>query len=329
MRNLSVVAVTLAFLAGVFVGFAANEWFTAKPREEYKEIRESGFRYTSPLLDCENAGGYFPDAELKPFRDKIETFLKNDESRKWGDEISVYFRDLKNGPSFLIGRSEEFYPASLLKVPEMISVLKRAEADPALLKKKIVYNNPDLASVQNTDVVDKLIFGRSYTVEDLLRRMIAYSDNVSSLLLDGAINPSDYRKTYDDLGIPDPYYLEDQRGYMLSADLYSSFFSILYNASYLNREMSEKALEYLSETDYKTGLVAGVPPGTVVSHKFGLRKKDGIKQLHDCGIIYYPHHPYLLCVMTSGSTPEYLDNTIAEISRFVYGEIDRQHRGQQ
>jgi beta-lactamase class A len=328
MRNLSFVAVTLAFCAGVFVGLAANKGFSTKPREEPRQMRESGFGYTSPLLDCKTVGDYFPDAELKPFRDKLETFLKNDESRKWGDEISLYFRDLKNGPSFVIGRSEKFFPASLLKVPEMISVLKKAETDPSLLKRKIAYSDPELPLVQNTDVADKLVLGRSYTVGDLVRRMIVYSDNVSSILLEDMMNPADYRKTYDDLGIPDPYYLKDQGDYMISVDLYSSFFSILYNASYLNKEMSEKALAYLSETDYKRGLVAGVPPGVVVSHKFGLRKKNGIKQLHDCGIIYYPNHPYLLCVMTAGRVPEYLDNTIADVSRFVYEEIDRQYHRQ-
>jgi beta-lactamase class A len=328
MRILSVAAVTLVFFAGVFVGFATNKWFSTKPREEHGEIRESGFSYTSPLLDCKNGDDYFPAIELKPFRRKLAEFLRNDESRKWGDEISLYFRDLKNGASFDIGRSEEFYPASLLKVPEMISILKKAETDPALLKRKIVYSDPELASAQNTDVSDKLILDKSYTVEDLVKRMIVYSDNVSSILLEEVMNPADYRKTYDDLGIPDPYYLKDQGDYMISADEYSFFFGILYNATYLNKEMSEKALIYLSETDYKKGLVAGVPPGVVVSHKFGLRKKNGIKQLHDCGIIYYPNHPYLLCVMTAGRVPEYFDNTIADVSRFVYEEVDRQYRRQ-
>jgi beta-lactamase class A len=156
--------------------------------------------------------------------------------------------------------------------------------------------------------------------------MIEYSDNVSSLILEESVNPRDLRKTYDELGVPDPYYLNDQSGYMISTELYSSFFRILFNASYLSRENSEKALGYLSKTDYNKGLVAGVPPKITVAHKFGLRKINGIKQLHDCGIVYYPEHPYLLCVMTSGPVPEYLDATIAEISGFIYEEIDRQHR---
>ena len=245
--------------------------------------------------------------------------------KKWGNEVSVYFRELNDGQAFTIGRTEQFYPASLLKVPQMMSILKKAEADPALLKKKIAYNRPELKSHQNTDVAKKLVFGRSYTVEELMERMIKYSDNVSSWLLDDALNPRDLRRVYDDLGIPNPADYAEQ-DYVLSTETYSSFFRILFNASYLRKASSEKALEYLSNADYTKGLVAGVPLGTTVAHKFGVRKVKGIKQLHDCGIVYYPGHPYLLCIMTSGPVPEYLETTIGDISRFIYEEIDHRHR---
>jgi len=316
----------LALLAGLSVGFMLRGLIPEKSKPHVFEIRQGGWKYINPLLDCEQAQNLLSDPELKPMRDHVEKFIRENLKQRWGDEVSVYFRELNDGLAFIIGKDSQFYPASLLKVPEMISVLKKAETNPQILTKRIAYNNPDLKSYQNTDVADKLLFGRSYTIEDLLKRTIDYSDNVSSILLEEAVSKIDRRKTYDDLGIPDPYYLNDESGYMLSAELYSSFYRILFNASYLNREMSEKALEYLANTDYKRGLVTGVPPIIKVAHKFGLRKINGIKQLHDCGIVYYPDHPYLLCVMTSGPVPEYLDTTIAEISGFIYQEIDRQHR---
>ena len=316
----------LTLLAGFSVGFMLRGFIPEKSKPQVVEIRQRGWNYINPLLECEQATNLLSDSELKPMRDHVEKFIRENVKKRWGDEISVYYRELNDGHAFNIGKDTQFYPASLLKVPEMISVLKKAETDPQILTKRIAYKNPDLKSIQNTDVADKLLFGRSYTVEDLLIRMIDYSDNVSSLLLEEAISKIDLRKAYDDLGIPDPYYLNDESGYMLSAELYSSFFRVLFNASYLSREMSEKALKYLTKTDYKKGLVAGVPPNIAVAHKFGLRKIKGIKQLHDCGIVYYPGHPYLLCVMTSGPIPEYLDTTIAEISGFIFEEIYHQHR---
>jgi hypothetical protein len=47
-------------------------------------------------------------------------------------------------------------------------------------------------------------------------------------------------------------------------------------------------------------------------------------QLHDCGIVYYPHKPYLLCVMTRGKSSDDNSKMIAEISKLVYREVDTQ-----
>ncbi len=316
----------LAVLLGFSLGFLFRGHILKETRPRAIEIRQRGWNYINPLLECEQAQNAMEDNELKPFEEKVEDFVTGELHKKWGDQVSVYFRELNNGLAFTIGKTEFYYPASLLKVPEMIAILKEASERPGLLSKKIVYNNLRLKSAQNTDVVDRLVFGRSYTIEELLRRMIEYSDNVSLLLLEHAITPPVIRKVYDDLGILAPQSLDDQSTYMISSELYSSFFRILYNASYLNKEMSEKALEYLSKTTFNYGIVAGVPPDTKVAHKFGIRHTPtGIKYLHDCGIVYYPNHPYLLCVMTSGPLPEYLDHTIADISHFIYKEIDRQH----
>jgi beta-lactamase class A len=319
-------ALGLTLLAGFFIGFLLRGLILEKPLNKVHEIREGGWKYVNPLLECEQAENVIEDTELMPFKKRVDKFIQDNLRKKWGDEVSVYFRELNDGLAFTIGKTEQFYPASLLKVPEMMSILKKAEAEPSFLQKKIAYNKPEMKSEQNTDVAEPLVFGRSYTVEEMIKRMIEYSDNISSLLLEDVLTPRDLRRVYEDLGIPDPYDLNDQSGYVLSTETYSSFFRILFNASYLRKTSSEKALEYLASTDYKKGLVAGVPPGTTVAHKFGLRKVNGIKQLHDCGIVYYPGHPYLLCIMTSGPVPEYLDTTIGEISRFIYEEIDHQHR---
>jgi hypothetical protein len=74
--------------------------------------------------------------------------------------------------------------------------------------------------------------------------------------------------------------------------------------------------------------VAGVPSGTVVAHKFGERvlPSKNVKQLHDCGIVYYPQFPYVLCVMTRGNDFVTLQQAIKGVSDIVYREFDRQRR---
>ena len=95
--------------------------------------------------------------------------------------------------------------------------------------------------------------------------------------------------------------------------------------------MSEKALELLSKSTFKEGLVSGTLDGVAVAHKFGERTnqlQDGTdlnKELHDCGIIYYPGDPYLLCVMTRGSDFPKLQSAISTVSHLAYGYINSQH----
>ena len=109
----------------------------------------------------------------------------------------------------------------------------------------------------------------------------------------------------------------------LSVKTYASIFRILYNISYLSDELSEKALSYLGHSDFEDGLVRNLPENIPIAHKFGERSiSDDNKQLHDCGIIYYPGNPYSLCIMTRGKNLEYLNDVIGAISQEVYQEVD-------
>jgi len=108
---------------------------------------------------------------------------------------------------------------------------------------------------------------------------------------------------------------------------YGHIFRVLYNASYLNRRLSERALEYFAKSDFHDGLEAGVPPGTTIAHKFGIYSIPGrtqTAQLHDCGVVYYPGRPYFLCVMTEGRDADTLAAVIRQISREVFLAVDAQ-----
>ena len=58
-----------------------------------------------------------------------------------------------------------------------------------------------------------------------------------------------------------------------------------------------------------------------VAHKFGERELPNADQLHDCGIVYVPKHPYLLCVMTRGDSLTNLTTVIAGLSEVVYNDV--------
>lgn len=325
------------FLIGVALGGAlvlafGDDWF-GKDTETSKnfEIREGGYKYINPLLECEVTPDKTKWKEIRPFKHKVQKLIDGRINSRKATHISVYFRDLNNGPYFGINENEEFSPASLLKLPILITYLKLAEANPQLLGRKIKNDKRhDTNRIENIRASKAIEKGKTYTVDELLYMMIVYSDNNANDLILGSIDARLFDAPFIDLGIEIPG-IRKQEDFM-SVKAYASFFRVLFNASYLSREMSEKALGYLTLVEFREGLVAGVPSNVAVAHKFGERRildldkkdKKDIKELHDCGIIYYPSHPYLLCVMTRGSDFENLIDNISDISRFVYGEIDQQ-----
>lgn len=290
------------------------------------EIRqgESGLVY--PLLDCADEEDY---SLIRPFQHKLENLVNT----KLGDQcshISVYYRDLNNGPWFGIAQDELFSAASLLKVPTMMAFFNSAKNNPDLLLTKIKFNlKIDENESLNIPSPIKLLQGESYTIDELIRDMIVYSDNNASTALQDYLPQEFFDKTFTDLGMKIPQVREAQD--MISIKEYASFFRILYNATYLGKLMSVKALKLLTEVKFKDGLVAGVPSNITVAHKYGERgifdkagKKIETLQFHECGIIYYPKRPYILAVMTRGKDLKYLISVVRDISKLVYEEIDAQ-----
>lgn len=245
-------------------------------------------------------------------------------------EVAVYFRDLERGPVFEINAELEFSPASLFKVPLMVAYLSLADSNPLLLQTELTYTGIEVESGQNYPPPNELQVGKTYTIQDLLFRLIAYSDNkayyILQRFLEKAYPGQDiFGDTFREMGIV----LDNHQGeWVISVRRYASVFRQLYNASYLSPERSQQALEMLRQTAFAQGLVAGVPATIPVAHKFGelslttAADSVEIKRLYDCGIVYFPGNPYLLCVMTRGFNFGDLEKVITQVSEMVYQEVE-------
>jgi hypothetical protein len=161
-------------------------------------------------------------------------------------------------------------------------------------------------------------------VSELLKKTISYSDNASFFALEHflAETPAGTNarlQTFKELGIMDP---KDRVDATLSVRGYSSLFTTLYNSSFLTKEYSQLLLRWLAESDYEKGLRAGIPAEIPIAHKFGIRTESNtVRQLHDCGIVYFPGNPYTLCIMTRGSELHNLERAIGKIARIVHEEV--------
>jgi beta-lactamase class A len=269
-------------------------------------VREQGGEYTyiNPLLYCRN----YEDSAFSlfaPLKRDLERITASSTHAGIIKSASVYIRDLTTGGWTGINEEEEYTPASLLKVPILIAYLKLTEKDPELLQDVVYYRQE---TGQKPPLVENptLISDRYYTVEELLRGMIVDSDNSATAILERGLDKAFLENVYLELGIPNPY--ENISSYRISTRTYALFFRVLYNATLLNREMSEKAFSMLAEVKFDKGLRAGTPAEVPLAHKYGyhILKRDPPSsiELSDCGIVYIPDRPYLLCIMARGGNPE-------------------------
>lgn len=293
----------------------------------------STYQYITPLLACDiGTENSFP--ELQPIKTSLQNVINQEVRDGNATNVSVYVRSLQSARWFEINGGQQYAPASLLKVFVMMAYYKADDdiGNGTELNRQLTFqgsSNP----VADTpgEIIPHLVNGQSYSVDALIRQMIIYSDNDAfNTLVDGFDKNtySAFQTIFSDLQIPSPVTQTEDAMNFMSVDQYAMAFRVLYSATYLSRDYSEKALALLSQAQYKDGLVAGVPNGTTVSHKFGVRQipaaqNNGVvgAELHDCGVVYYPGHPYLLCVMTRGTDFGKLQNVIQNVSENAHKQL--------
>ncbi len=282
------------------------------------EKHQGGGNFTNPLLECLGVEEEDSINQLNISPEELDDLVAETKKAHDVDLMSVYVRDLNNGPWVAVNQTENFIGGSLLKVPLLISYLKMAESDPKLLEKVIEYKEKKVDNNQYYQSLTELEVGKSYTVQQLLEYMVYYSDNNAAYLLTQNMGETNFDEVFRALGFGDP---DPNKPFPVNTITYTAFFRILFNASYLSKTSSEKALSMLSKTEFNRGIQAGIPKNIIASHKFGIRSDGDINQLHDCGIVYYPNHPYLLCVMSRGGTFDNMAKSIADVSKFVYEHV--------
>jgi len=318
-RLLKLSAVSLALVG---IGWIASDLYHRRGSlPASRRVGLGGYRFVSPLLDVEMPGGWAVNQEPIPFRHQVERFVEEQIESRTVRDMAVYYRDLIDGPWFGVHEDRTFNPASMMKVPVMIAWLKRAERDPRVLLEAMVFDEREFPPPpQEYPTERSLAAGGRYTVEQLLQFMIAFSDNKAMWLLFRGLDPAELDDVLDSM---DAANVPEQANNQVSAHGYSGFFRILFNAAYLGKDMSERALGLLALQRFPRGFAAGVPPGTIVATKFGeWSTGPGRIQLHEFGIVYHPAGPYILGVMTDGSDRDAQAGVLARVSALFY----RAHR---
>lgn len=333
MHRIRAIALGLALLlVGAAAGWFGHAWVpTPMYRGSVISDNNSGYSLIDPVLAFD-VGPQEAFPELNPIKQSLQNVISSEINTGQVQDVSIYFRLLKSSKWFDINPSDTYAPASLLKVFIMTSYYKENEDYPGVLDKQLVYQgSPTPADDDPGEVIPHLTNGKLYAVRDIIKQMIIYSDNDAfNTLVDNfdAHTLEAFNGIFTDLNIPSPETQSESDLQFMTVSSYATIFRVLFSATYLSQKDSETALALLADAQYKDGIVAGVPAGITVAHKFGVRSipasgnTPAASELHDCGIIYYPNHPYLLCVMTQGSNFAALQDDLQQLSKTAYKAID-------
>ncbi len=310
MRSLIGQTYTVILIVSVLINITLSMFLLRTPPQSSIVQSRELYSFLSPRIFIENQNDIF--LNFIPLRQQLNAYVSAQHT-----PISIYFEYLPSGVSIGINEKEEYVLASLLKIPvsmaayESIRVGKLSEQ--TLLTVRESQIDPHYGDLWQKGS------GYQLTLADAIRIMLTKSDNTAARVVFDSLPQGTVERIFDRLDIPK---ILDQDEPVITAKNYSSILKSLYFSSILSKEDSNKILRMLTQTDFTDRLVAGVTSGILVAHKIGVhtypKSQDSI--FTDCGIIYEPKRPYIVCVMMRG-TEEKAKTKIAEISKIIYAYV--------
>ncbi|HEY2796870.1 MAG TPA: serine hydrolase [Thermoanaerobaculia bacterium] len=132
-----------------------------------------------------------PSALEKPLAAKIAAFQ---------GEMGLFARNLDTGETIAVNADHRFPTASLIKVAVMAEVFRQIGAGKLRKDQTVVLRDADRAG-DETIPLNMLHDGTTLTVSDLLKFMIAYSDNTATNLLVGLVGTANVDELLDANGL--------------------------------------------------------------------------------------------------------------------------------
>ena len=304
------------FLAVAIVAIIGSLFAVYWGKDTIKSAKENPY----PLID---PGRRFIGQEnlIVDFEPLRESLLKLEKDPNY--QVGLYFEYLPTGSNIVVNRDLTLWPASLIKIPVAMAVMKKIERGQWKLGNELVLLDEDKDSDFGT--LYQQPTGTRLTIEKLLYESLVTSDNTAHFILLRNLEEKELADMYDHVGMDDflasAFKSSDDYENRMTARQYSRFFRSLYNATYLTPEYSQKFLEILTKNS-ETGLLrGGLPLEVKFAHKTGIRAAtEGVYA--DSGVIFLTGRPYLLTIMAQAKQgvieKEAADSLLGDISKQVY-----------
>ena len=234
-----------------------------------------------------------------------------------GAEVAVSVVDLADGREWHLRGDVVYHAASMMKVPVLIELFRRAERGGISLDEPVPLKNefPSLVdgspyTLKAADDSDDLVYtwvGTPVTWTQLAERMITHSSNLATNAVITRLGAEAITATAHALGASPRTVVrrgvEDQKAFdrginneMTTHDL-SGLFAALERGRVAGPDGTARMREILLAQFFNGGIPKGLPAGVRFAHKTGEIRAH----FHDGGIVYPPKGaPYVLVVFTRG-----------------------------
>lgn len=242
------------------------------------------FRQEYPLLDPMR---FFAEPRdllttVQPVREELRAIFE----KEWLDSTSLYFEYINTGANISINPDVRILPASLIKVPLAMAVMKKIERGDWELYNELIMMKED-RDAEWGDVYKHPI-GTPITVQNLIEEMLLHSDNTAYRILYRNLSLDEVRDVFISLGLDDFF---DQE-WKVTAKEYTRLIRSLYTANYLTPEHSQLLLDILSRTEYDDYLGQGIPDHVWFAHKIWENESKTV--ILDAGLVYIGNRVYLI-----------------------------------
>lgn len=296
--------IAVLFIFGLWVVF----YYIPEIAESRKLTLTNNFELLDPARDLYDKKNLIVD--VQPLRNELSAIGED-------KNISVYFEFLNTGANISINKDQNFFPASLLKLPLAMTAVKKIEKGDWKWESRLVVMASDKDN-RFGNLYEKPI-GTTMTIEELVKEMLSNSDNTAYFMILRNLEPDEFLKTQESLGLRD-FFSEDGK---ISAKNYSVILRALYEASYLNAENSQKLLDFMAKSPFTGYLSSGLPHDIIFAHKIGLNEEESVHL--DAGIVYSKARPYFLIAMINTSDKKYAEAKMKEISEKTYNFVSKYH----
>ena len=286
--------------------------------DEIPDLGDPSFSDPEPVLDN------VPGGE----RDRIKTGLEDVEKEieDYGGVAGVYVRDLEGGYGYGVRPDEQFFSASVIKVPILVAVFRRIDEGELSLSDTFPTKESDWAAgagwMQWEDP------GQSYSVYDYAYLMMTQSDNVATNALLRKVGGIEYvNEVARSLGAEDTALVQkvtSERGTVPAIDNRTTTHDMaimldkIAGGKAASPDSCQTMVSIMIDNYLESWLVDGIPADANVD----IANKGGwlYKVYDEVGIVFHEDRPYAVAILSKYGPGDPLEAkpTIRKISENVW-----------